>query len=385
MARGIWYNFFRALSVIIRIVRGVQKGANEVQEKRTPPMGLFSSQISTKKLVPLCRQLATADDAGIPILQSLELVARQTPDPKTREVLTQIRDNVRTGMSLAEAARTQSKYLPRFFIELLSTGERGGKLDVMLRELADYYEDRLELQRRTMAALTLPAIELAAAWVFGSFAIMIVNRLIGMFKGRGASSQFDFTKFLHDYGMMQLKVAIGAAIVFAVCVVLSRLGVFKWITGFFSTFIWPVAPITRRFAMARFLRSMSLLVGSGLNIIRCVENSAAVMVNPYMERDFLKSIPFLNYGHSLYESFAPCRYMSTMSREMIHVGEQSGQLEASLRKAAEYNMEQASHAVQILLKVLTVLIIILVAGIVGTVIITFYSKLYGGMLDAIGA
>ncbi|MDX9971502.1 MAG: type II secretion system F family protein [FCB group bacterium] len=348
-------------------------------------MGLFSSQISTKKLVPLCRQLATADDAGIPIIQSLQLVARQAEDPRTREVLTRISESVRNGSTLSDAARAQSKYLPRFFIELLGTGERGGKLDVMLRELADYYEDRLEIQRRTISALTLPAIELLAAWVFGSFALMLLNQLMGMFKERGGGQAFNFNTFLHDYAMLQMKVGIGALIVLIVCVILSRKGVFKWFTGFFGTFIWPVAPITRRFAMARFLRSMSLLIGSGLNIIRCVENSAAVMVNPYMERDFLKSIPFLRNGQSLYEAFATSRYMSTMSREMIHVGEQSGQLEGSLRKAAEYNMEQANHAVQVLLKVLTVFIIMLVALIVGAVIVTFYSKLYGGMLDAIGA
>lgn len=346
-------------------------------------MGIFSAQISTRKMVPLCRQLATADQAGIPILQSLDLVGRQARHPKTREVLMRIREGVRNGNTLADSARAQSKYLPRFFIELLGTGERGGKLDVMLRDLADYYEDRLEFQRRALAGLILPAIELVAAWFLGGFALMLITRVMGTLERRGGGS-FNFSEFLSDYAWFQAKAMTVAFVVFMICVVLARAGIFKWIWGFFATFIWPVAPVTRKFALARFLRSMSLLVGSGLNILRCVENSAAVMVNPYMENDMLKALPWLRDGRTLYEAFSGSRYMNAMSREMILVGEQSGQLEASLRKASEYNLEQATHAVQVLIKVLTVAIIMVVAFIIGAVIITFYGKLYGGMMNELG-
>lgn len=345
-------------------------------------MGLFSSQISTKQMVPLCRQLATADSAGIPIIQSLELVGRQSKDPKTRDVLRQIGDNVRRGSTLSDAARTQSKYLPRFFIELLGTGERGGKLDVMLRELADYYEDRLRIQRQAMAAAALPMMELAAAWVFGTFAFMILNRVMATFKARGES--FNFGTFIHDYLVFQGKAVLVALAVLAVCVILSRMGIFRWVWGFFATFIWPIAPVTRKFALARFLRSMSLLVGSGLNIVRCVENSAAVMVNPYLEQDMLKAVEPLRHGATLYEALSGSRYLNRMSREMILVGEHSGQLEASLRNAAEYNLQQATHATEILMRVFGVLILMTVALIVGGLIIMFYTRLYGGMLDELG-
>lgn len=347
-------------------------------------MGLFSSQISTKRMVPLCRQLATADQAGLPITRSLELVAREMKDPQVRDVLNQMNARIKGGATLAEAAREQSKHLPRFFVELLATGERGGRLDIMLRELADYYEDRQTIQRRAVNAMILPFLELGAAWFLGTFAFMIVNRLLAMFASRSGGSRFDFMSFFRDYALFQGKAMLVVATVFAVCVILSRLGLFKWVWGYAATYIWPMSMVTRSFGMARFFRSMSLLMTAGLNIVRCVENSAAVMVNPYLERDMLKAIPFIKQGMTLHEAFAGSKFMPRMNLEMMAIGEQAGELEAMMRKAAEYNLERGSTAVNRLITVLTTLIILGVALLIGAIIIMFYVRLYGGLMNEIG-
>ncbi|HOF41236.1 MAG TPA: type II secretion system F family protein [Candidatus Hydrogenedentes bacterium] len=101
-------------------------------------MGLFSSQISAKKMVPLCRELATSYDAGIPIIRSLEIIGGQQQDRRIRAIFTEMAGAVKAGNTLDQAAREQHKYLPAFFTELIASGEVGGKLDVMLRDLADY-------------------------------------------------------------------------------------------------------------------------------------------------------------------------------------------------------------------------------------------------------
>lgn len=344
-------------------------------------MGLFSSQISLKKVVPLCRQLATSYDAGIPILRGLEIVGRQNGDKRIRQVMEEMGDTIKNGGTLGDAARSQRRYLPQFFVELLATGESGGKLDIMLRDLAQYFEDRLEMQRQIVRSLIYPAIQLLAAWYVGMFAIMLIRRLSGIFKPSASGQSFDLMKFFHDYAIFQCKATLVFAAIFAVCVVLSRLGLFGYVWGLFATHIWPMAPVTRRFGLARFFRSMSLLIGAGVRVDHCIVNSAAITANPYMEKDLLKSVPLVRDGYTLVEAFGASRMLTPTAREMIAIGEQSGQMEQALRKVSEYHLEEAQHAVAIATRVMGVLILLAVAGLIGYIIISFYLMYFGMMGD----
>ena len=346
-------------------------------------MGLFSSQISAKKMVPLCRELATSYDAGIPIVRSLEIIGGQQEDRRIRAIFTEMADAVKAGDTLDQAARKQDKYLPTFFMELIASGEVGGKLDVMLRDLADYYEDRLERQRRVARMMALPVIELIAAWFLGSFALRLVGRLSDVLSGRGGGS-FDFEAFFKDYAVFQLKAMGVFALVFAGIVILSRLGLFGWISGLFTTHIYPLSAVTKRFALARFFRSLSLLIGAGVYVPAAIERSAAVTANPYIERDLLKTIQPVKEGRTLVEAFRQSRYLTPTAREMLLVGEESGKLDEALRKVADYHFEEANQAVDIAAKIFGVLLVLAVALTVGYIIVTFYMKFYGGIMNELG-
>jgi len=345
-------------------------------------MGLFSKQLSTKTMVPLCRQLATSYEAGIPIIRSLEIVGEQINSHRAKTVLRDMRDALRAGATLDEAAHQQSAYMSPYLIQLLASGERGGRLDIMLRDLADYFEDRLKMQRTIMAAMALPCIYLCLGWFFLTFAFMILKATFETMGNRGTS--FDFTAFFRQYALFQGKALAAAALIFAVGVILSRLGLFKWIWGTFTTHVWPFAPVTRRFSLARFLRSFSLLLGSGLRIDHCIESAADVTVNPYIRRDLLKAAPLVKEGVTLDKAFAQTRYLTPTAREMIYMGEHSGNLEEMLRKASEYYLEEATHAVAIMTRFFFVGTLVAVLLFVGYFIIKFYLTLYGGILDEFG-
>ena len=309
-------------------------------------MGLFSSQIALKKVVPLCRQLATSYDAGIPIMRTLELVSRNQKDREVREVIERMHTSIGNGSTLAEAVRAEKRYLPTFFIELLATGEKGGKIDVMLRDLAQYFEDQLEMRRETVRAMAYPIIQIVLAWFALTFALGLIGKLKGLFASRGESN-FDFGTYFAQYLHLQAVAAIVFAVIFAVCVVLSRAGIFGYVWGLFATYMWPMSRVTRMFGLARFFRSMSLLIAGGLRIDHCIENSAAVTANPYMEKELLKAVPMVKDGHTLVEAFAGVSVLLPQSREMLHIGETSGQLESALRKASEYHLAEAMHAAAI--------------------------------------
>ncbi len=341
-------------------------------------MAILSSQIPTKHMVPMCRQLATSYKAGIPVIRALELGAANADYRDVREALRGMADQVRAGATLAEAAMAQGKRLPPMFIQLLNAGEHGGRLDQMLEDLASYYEDRLEIGRTVAVAMFYPSLQLAAAWFLGTFALRLVRRLNVM-----STERFELTAYLRDYGLFQLKALAVFAVIVLICWGLARVGALKWVTGWVSTHVWPIKKVTRKFALSRFFRSMSLLIGSGLNIKQCIVQSAATTTNPYIQRDLLKAVPYVADGATLTQAFSVTRSLTPMAREMLTIGETSGELETSLRKVSEYHLEEAKAAVRMALVALGVAILLLVALLIGYIVISFWTQFYGGMLDQI--
>lgn len=341
-------------------------------------MAILSSQIPTKHMVPMCRQLATSYTSGIPVIRALELGAANAEARDVREVLSGMAQQVRDGATLGQAALAHEKRLPPMFIQLLYAGEHSGRLAQMLDDLAGYYEDRLKIKRTVAGALVYPSIQLSLAWFLGSFALRLVNRL-----NPASGERFNIWAYVRDYGVFQVKALAVFALIVLVCWGLARAGVFKWIVGWVTNKVWPLQPVTRKFALSRFFRSMSLLIGSGLPIKQCIEQSAATTANPYIQRDLLKAAPYVADGATLTQAFSVTRSLTPMAREMLTVGETSGELETSLRKVSEYHLEEAKAAVRAALVVLGVLILVVVAAVIGYILISFWTQYYGGMLDQI--
>jgi type IV pilus assembly protein PilC len=340
-------------------------------------MGLFTQKISLNEMVPLCRQMATAYDAGIPVLKVLQMAERGARTAGTRNVLLELRTSIEAGASLGDAARAQGDRLPPFFVELLSSGERGGQLDVMLRDLADYYEDRMALQRTIIGAMVYPAFMLTAAWFLGSFAIGIISNL-----SLDARNPFSLQDYFESYIAFQTMVLIGAAVAAVVLWFLSRTGLPQYAAGYVGTKLWPFSEITRKFALARFFRSFVLLLHSGLNVKHCIAQAAATTANPYIRQDLLRAIPVVEQGGTLHQAFGQCRTLTRMAHEMLAVGEESGRLDIQLKKVAEYHAEEAKLAVSVGLRFMNFALLLSMGGLVGYIVISFYSK-YIGLLDSI--
>jgi len=346
-------------------------------------MALTTSEIDTKTMVPVCRQLATAYEAGLPITKVLEHVGRENKNPKIRRLMSEMHSEIVRGGSLADAAVGQSKYLSPFFVNLLAGGEKSGKLDVMLTDLADYYEDRLKMRRQVISALTYPCILLVFAWFLGTFSIGMVKVALSAFEGTGGGIE-GVKEYAEEWVQFQVKSMITFAFAFVAYVVLARLGLFKWISCWITTFIWPMSTVTRKFGMARFFRSLSLMLGSGMGVVQCIRQSAEVTGNPYLQKDLMKAVPKVQNGATLMEAFSNSRLMTPLAREMLHVGEESGKLDFQLNKAAQYSMDEASHAVKVASTIMTNLVMLAVFSLIGGIVIYFWSNLYGGMMDGLG-
>jgi type IV pilus assembly protein PilC len=255
---------------------------------------------------------------------------------------------------------------------VIAAGEIGGRLDVMLKDLARYYEDQQVMKRSVIASMVYPGFQLAAAWFLGTFSLGLIRHI--------GTRGFSLGVYFRQYLMFQAASMFTLFVLFWVMVGLARIGVFQHILGFIKNYIWPIRPISRKYALARFFRGMALLIGAGLNMSECIKRSAALTMNPSMERDLLKGLPVVKNGGSLVEAFERSRCLSDVGRQMLLVGEHSGNLEGSLHKVAEWHFDEARSATRTAQTVMGLLILLLIGGVVGYVVISFYSGLYGGAL-----
>jgi type IV pilus assembly protein PilC len=341
-------------------------------------MGLLSSQLSSKELAILCRELATTYGAGIPILQTLELAAQHSSSGKIRHMLERIGQSILDGQSFDGAVRAESSLLPDMFIEVIHAGEIGGKLDVLLEDLAAYYENIWKMVRSVQAAMVYPLLQLLSAWYLGTFALGIVGRF-----NPYATERFVMRDYLSSYLTFHVQALVIFALVTGILIALGRAGLLRMPWALFKNVIWPIRHISNKFAMARFFQTLGLLIGSGLNMRQCIERSAAVTMNPLIEQDLLKAIPVLMDGGTLVQAFSGCGYINRVGKEMIAVGEKSGRLDVTLKKVAEYHYNEAQAAVNTATKLLFVATVLVVGVIIGAIVIYFYANMYGSLMTGI--
>ncbi len=341
-------------------------------------MGLLSSKLSSREMAFLCRQLATSYGAGISLLSAFELASKHGGSQKTRLMLTRMSDAVRNGASLDDAVRAERKLLPEMFMEVVHAGEVGGRLDEMFTDLADYYENIVKMWRSSIAAMIYPILQLLSAWFLGTFSLGLVGRFDPF-----STERFVMREYVHGYILFQIESVLIFTAVIVLLIFLGRMGMLHLPWAVLKNIIWPFRHISNKFAMARFFRTLSLLIGAGLNIRQCIERSAAVTLNPLIERDLLQAIPVIMNGGTLVQAFSRSKYINRVGKEMIAVGEQSGRLDATLKKVAEYHYNEAQAALHAATKIMFVATMLIVGVIIGGIVIYFYMNMYGSLMKGI--
>jgi type IV pilus assembly protein PilC len=285
-------------------------------------------------------------------------------------------DSIEGGSTLEQAAREHSRHLPRFFIELVGAGEIGGRLVEVFENLADYYERMSDLVRKIIGKLIYPICLLSFLAITMCFMAAL---------GEASTEQgLDFNVLMKGFLQNIANLLLSAGVVLLVVIVLARMKLLGWVFGLITTFMWPLASVTRKLSISRFARSLALLVKSGVPVTEAVAKAAATANNPYIERSLVRCIPDIQAGESLSVALSPCRYLSDMAREMIHTGEESGKLDQHLQKVADVHEAEAMQAASNLVVVLYVLVVLAVALAIGSFVVGFWTNYYGKMFDELG-
>jgi type IV pilus assembly protein PilC len=344
--------------------------------------------VKTKTLVVFTRQLATMIDAGLPLVQCLEMLGAQEPDPNFKKVVLGVKAQVETGSTLADALKKYPKVFDTLFVSLVQAGEVGGILDTILSRLATYTEKSMKLKQKVTGALKYPSFVLIAA---GGIMVLLLGKVIptmaGIFKGVGNRELPALTRFvvlLSDNFIKYLPwFALGATL-FVIAFVMFKRSKFG---GRFLDLILLKTPIigtlVQKSSIARFTRTLGTLVSSGVPILDGLDVVARSAGNKVIEEGINYTRAKVAEGKNIAGPLGETKIFPPMVVQMIGVGESTGALDVMMTKIADFYDDEVDSAVDALTSMIEPMLMIVIGGMVGFVLIAMYMPIFS-MADNLG-
>jgi len=341
----------------------------------------FGGGVNAKELAIFTRQFSVMIDAGLPLVQCLEILATQQENKTFQKVLTGTRTAVEGGSTLSAAMKQYPKVFDPLYTNMVEAGETGGILDTILQRLSSYIEKNVKLQRAVKSALVYPVGVLTiAAGVIILLLWKVVPIFATLFAGLGVDLPLPtkiviaLSNFVGSIFGLLILVAIAAA-VFGIKVWYGtpsgRMAIDSLILKL------PVMGILmRKIAVARFTRTLGTLISSGVPILEGLDITAKTSGNAVIEKALTQVRRSLEEGKSLTEPLKESEVFPGMVTQMIAVGEQTGAMDAMLQKIADFYEEEVDAAVKDLLTALEPIMIVFLGLVVGGVVISMYLPLF---------
>ncbi len=341
----------------------------------------FMSGVGTKDLVVFTRQFATMIDAGLPLVQCLDILGNTTDNKKFSVVLLDVKTTVESGETFSKSLARHPKVFDNLFTNLVAAGETGGILDTIMNRLAIFIEKSQKLQRRIKGAMVYPiAILIITALILTVMMVKVIPTFEKMFKDFGAGAlplptqilitiSHGFIGNLHWIVLFCIAVAVGATFFL------------RWPKG---RYIWDtillglpiMGPLIRKAVVARFCRTLGTLLSSGVPILDAMEIVAKTSGNKVVERAVFFSRDRIAEGKDMVTPLGESKVFPAMVIQMIGVGEQTGALDAMLQKVADFYEDEVDVAVESLTSLLEPVMMVFLGGLVGGVIIAMYLPIF---------
>ncbi len=342
----------------------------------------FGSGVSGKDIVTFTRLFATMIDAGLPIVQCLEILQGQTDNPKFAVVLKDVKSSVEQGSTFSDALRKHPKVFDPLYTNLIQAGEVGGILDTIMNRLAIYNEKNMKLKRQVKGAMIYPS---SVVVIFGGVLCILLGFVIPSFKNifRDLGSPDDLPV------ITQYVIAVSEAFThnfIVVVLLLSAIGyvlvrVYRTPNGkrFFHRQLlrFPViGPVFRKIAVARFTRTCGTLLSSGVPILDSLEIVAKTAGNVVVEEAIMYARLKISEGKNMAGPLTETNVFPTMVVQMVGVGEQTGALDAMLSKIADFYEDEVDVAVAGLTSLIEPVMMVVIGGTVGVVLISMFLPIF---------
>lgn len=371
------FNLLKARNITPNSNKIREKGTGMDKEIKIPFLG---PKVKQKDVSIFTRQFSTMIDAGLPLVQGLNILAKQNPNKAAKKMLEKIKEEVESGKTLTEALKNFPKNFDTLYVNMVDAGENGGILDVILARLSTYLEKSIKLKREIKTAMIYPAVVISAAIIVTTvLLVFVIPTFAELFEDFGAALPLptqiviNLSNFVVDYFLI-----LSASFI-------------SLITGFvyFSKtekgklFLHPIylklpifGDIIKKVAVARFSRTLGTMLTSGVPILTALNICSKTAGNKVVELDVLKARLSISEGKQMVDTLAESVVFPPMVIQMIGVGESSGALDTMLNKIADFYDEEVDNSVGAMKQLIEPLMILFLGVIIGGLVIAMYLPIF---------
>ena len=351
-------------------VNDVKQTAATKRVKRSGTNG----RVKLRDLSIFCRQFSTMIDAGVSLVRALDVLGNQTQSPRLKRILVEIQKEVEGGQSLSKSMQKYPKVFNNLFIGLIRAGEVGGVLEEALQRLSFFLEKDMELRRKVKSALTYPVIVIIVALVIVlGICTFIVPKFVDLFKDLGMKELPAMTQMLVDFSdFLQNKWYIGLAIVAIGWFSIKYFGTTKIgrrVIDRVKLKLPVFGKLSHKICLARFSRTLSTLLVSGVPILQAMETVAGTVGNEMISEAIMNARARIREGDRINEPLEKSKMFPPMVVHMITIGEESGALDAMLAKVAEFYEAEVDAEIQSLTASIEPVMIVFLGICVGFIVI----------------
>lgn len=371
------FKLLKAQGVAPNATRLREKGKGLDMEIKIPGMG---PKVRNKDIVLFTRQFATMIDAGLPIVQALDIIAKQSDNKAFQVVMKSVKETVETGGTLADGLAKHPKVFDSLFVNMVAAGENGGILDIILERLSLHLEKSMKLKREIKTAMIYPAVVISAAiLVTAVLLIFVIPTFAELFEDFGAGLPLptqmviNLSEFVVDNSFIIFGSMIGLVFFF-----------FRFIrTERGKEVVHPIAlklpvfgDIIRKVAVARFTRTLGTMISSGVPILEALLICGRTAGNKVVERDVQRARIAISEGKPMVEPLIESVVFPPMVTQMIGVGESTGALDAMLTKIADFYEDEVDTAVAGMKQLIEPVMILVLGVIIGGLVVSMYLPIF---------
>jgi type IV pilus assembly protein PilC len=341
---------------------------------------LFQPKVTGKDVVIFTRQLSTMIDAGLPLVQSLDILAGQQENPTFKKLLTEIRVDVESGMTFADAMKKHPKVFDNLYCNMIDAGEVGGILDTILNRLAGFMEKSMALKKKIKGAMTYPIICLCIALVITAVILVFVVPVFAkMFADFGSAlpAPTQIVVDASNFAKKNFFLMIGALVAVVVAIKKTyntekgrkKMDVMLINAPVFGTLI-------RKVAVAKFTRTLGTMLHSGVPILDSLNVVGRTAGNKVIEQAVFRVAESITEGRSIAEPLEETGVFPSMVVQMINVGEATGALDTMLEKIADFYDEEVDQAVENMTAMIEPFMMVFLGGLIGGLVIAMYLPIF---------
>jgi type IV pilus assembly protein PilC len=341
----------------------------------------FGSGVTSKDLQIFTRQMATMIDAGLPLVQCLDILSNQSENKSFKKILWSVKNSVEQGATFSDALKKHPKVFDELYVNLVAAGEIGGILDTILNRLAVYIEKAVKLKNQVKSAMYYPiGILVVAIGVIAVMLVKVIPTFEKMYKDMGNAELPKPTQVVMgiSHSFIDTWYVYFGTLVFLVVgtTMARRTDKGRLITDRMMLMSPVIGPVLRKIVVARFTRTLGTLLSSGVPILDALDICARTAGNRVVQQGILRARDRISEGHDMAGPLAESKVFPTMVVQMIGVGEQTGAMDQMLQKIADFYEEEVDAAVSGLTSLIEPIMMAFLGVVVGGLIVAMYLPIF---------